>query len=268
MLGIGVGLTDQVGRSGTEAFDPASLFGNSEKGFIFDFTDPATLFQNSNGTTAVAADADPIGFVRDLSPNGANASQSTNARRPAFNNSGNRASFNTSRLSTAAINLTAGDKFTLIISLRNTGSAIAIVAESSSNLNTISNVGAMQVSVTAAGALTFGARGSGDIGSRATAGITRPYERVVTHRIDIAQTALSDEITPRVDGAAPSLTNSFGPLGGGNLGNFAFNFGARANDTVPMTGALYRVIGINRVLTADELVAAEAWVGEPIGFFP
>lgn len=61
---------------------PQSLFANGEKGFIFDFSDPFTQFQLSSGSTLVTATGDPIGYIRDLSPNGKNATQATTTKRP------------------------------------------------------------------------------------------------------------------------------------------------------------------------------------------
>lgn len=265
-LGLGLGLPYLTGGEG--GFDPANLFANGEKGFLFDFTDPSTLFQNSNGTTAVAADGDPIGYARDLSGNGNHATQATNARRPTFNTGGNRATFNTSRLATPAINLTAGDEFTLMLSFRNTGSATAAIVESSSNINTVGNVGSMLISVGTTGTIAFSGRGDSTTGSRTTANITRPYERLIECFWDLSQATLAGEISPRIDGVVPSLTDGLGPLGGGNLGNFAFNLGARANETIPMSGALFLALGINRALSAGERAAMETLIGEPIGFFP
>lgn len=45
------------------------------------------LFQDSAGTTPVAADGDPVGFVRDLSRNRRHLLQTTDAKRPTFRSS-------------------------------------------------------------------------------------------------------------------------------------------------------------------------------------
>jgi lysophospholipase L1-like esterase len=63
------------------AFNPASLFGGSDKGSVFDLTDSAKLFQLSGGTTAVAIN-DPIGYVKDDGPQAKNALQATAGSRP------------------------------------------------------------------------------------------------------------------------------------------------------------------------------------------
>lgn len=68
--------------SDDEPFVPSSLFGAEDKGVVFDFGDAATLFQASNGTTAVVNENDPIGFVTDLGTNAKNATQATAANKP------------------------------------------------------------------------------------------------------------------------------------------------------------------------------------------
>lgn len=65
-----------------EPFDPASLFGGSDRGVVFDFGDETLLFQSSAGSTAVVNENDPIGYVTDQSPNAVNAVQSTAGNRP------------------------------------------------------------------------------------------------------------------------------------------------------------------------------------------
>ena len=49
-----------------------------------DAADLSTLRQNSNGTTAVAANSDPIGYWADKSGNGRNVLQATSSYRPVF----------------------------------------------------------------------------------------------------------------------------------------------------------------------------------------
>jgi hypothetical protein len=47
--------------------------------------DASTLFQNSDGTTAAVAADDPVGHVRDKSPNARHMTQPTNNARPLLN---------------------------------------------------------------------------------------------------------------------------------------------------------------------------------------
>jgi hypothetical protein len=64
---------------GSSSFSPLSI-----PGLLLwaESRDTATLFQNSNGTTAAAADTNPVGYWRDKSGNGYNVLQATANRRP------------------------------------------------------------------------------------------------------------------------------------------------------------------------------------------
>ncbi len=66
---IASSLTEATVASGAAAFDPASLFANSEQGGIYDFSAIANLSTDSGGTTAVSAIGDQIGRVEDGSGN-------------------------------------------------------------------------------------------------------------------------------------------------------------------------------------------------------
>lgn len=75
-------------RGGGGGFDPKRIAGLSA---WYDFSDVSTLFQASNGTTAVAADGDPIGYIKDKSGNGNHLSQAVNnANRPTYKIVGGR----------------------------------------------------------------------------------------------------------------------------------------------------------------------------------
>ncbi|TIT90391.1 MAG: LamG domain-containing protein [Mesorhizobium sp.] len=60
----------------------ASLFANGEDGFLFNFSQTGLLFQNSNGTTPVAADSDPIGWAKSPVASQRIATQDTASARP------------------------------------------------------------------------------------------------------------------------------------------------------------------------------------------
>jgi hypothetical protein len=64
------------------AFAIRDLFANGELGAFIDYTDLSTLFENSDGTTAVTSVGDPIGYARDKSGNNNHATQSTDTARP------------------------------------------------------------------------------------------------------------------------------------------------------------------------------------------
>ena len=54
----------------------------------YDPSDRSTLFQLSNGTTAVTADGDPVGYLGDKSGNGHHLVMATEANRPLYKTSG------------------------------------------------------------------------------------------------------------------------------------------------------------------------------------
>jgi len=58
-------------------------FGTALEGW-YDFKDLSTLFQNSNGTTAVTTDANPVGYWADKSGKGRHLIQATSGDRPVY----------------------------------------------------------------------------------------------------------------------------------------------------------------------------------------
>ena len=65
-------------------FDPTSLFAASQQGLLYEAFDISTLFQLSDGTTAVTVATDPIGYVGDKSGRDNHAAQATAAARPIY----------------------------------------------------------------------------------------------------------------------------------------------------------------------------------------
>jgi hypothetical protein len=65
-------------------FVAAALAGWGKTGAVLMTPDPENLFQLSNGTTAVTAAADPVGYQRDLSGNNKHATQATAGNRPLY----------------------------------------------------------------------------------------------------------------------------------------------------------------------------------------
>lgn len=73
---------DSLSPTRQSSFNPASLFGANDKGIVIDFSDAATLFQDTGATTPVTSIGDPIAYAKDISGQGKNATQSTSANRP------------------------------------------------------------------------------------------------------------------------------------------------------------------------------------------
>lgn len=83
------GLARQAVLFGTTDFSPAGLFGAGDSGVLFTPWDLSTLKQNSNGTGAVAAANDPVGYMTCVAGGGGNAIQATAGLRPLFKIDGN-----------------------------------------------------------------------------------------------------------------------------------------------------------------------------------
>lgn len=62
--------------------NPMRLFAGGKKGYIHDFLDRSTLFQDTAGTIPALAIGDPVALVRDKSGNGNHLVQATATSRP------------------------------------------------------------------------------------------------------------------------------------------------------------------------------------------
>ncbi len=71
-----------------DGFNPMSLFAGGKKGYLFDFLDRSTLFQDTAGTIPAVANGDPVALVLDKSGNGNHLVMNTELKRPFVNASG------------------------------------------------------------------------------------------------------------------------------------------------------------------------------------
>jgi hypothetical protein len=85
-VNLSLSLTGNMSLTATAAaaFDPLTLSPEA----WYDPSDLTTLFQASNGTTAVTADGDPVGYIADKSGNGQHLIMATAANRPLYKTSG------------------------------------------------------------------------------------------------------------------------------------------------------------------------------------
>ena len=65
-----------------------SIFAGGERGGYYNFYDPATMFQLSDGTGTVTTATDPVGYVTDQSGNGLHLTQATTTHRPTYDTTG------------------------------------------------------------------------------------------------------------------------------------------------------------------------------------
>ena len=113
----------------------ASLFSNGEQGGMWDFTDMATLFQDSAGATPVTALTQPIGRMLDISGNGNHLLQATAGARPQYTADGALFDGVDDRMETGSINFGTDDMF--VGSVQNRPDTVArMICELSNMVNT------------------------------------------------------------------------------------------------------------------------------------
>jgi hypothetical protein len=247
--------------SGGSAFSPLSLFAGGVVGAWYDPSDLSTMFQNSNGTTAVAV-GDPVGYIADKSGNGKHATQATAAARPFLRQDAggryylefNGAAYN---LSTSAIDFSATDKMTVIAGANAPTATVAIFLELTANA--VNNNGGFNISDNDAlgGLSTYRTRGTVSAGGGNLAA-PAPDLLVGTWQFDNAAAQASQAIV-RINGATVTDT-AVGTTTAGNYANAVLYIGSRAGGSVFFNGHLYGLIVAGATKTAAEIANGEAWM--------
>lgn len=124
-----------IGGGGAPIWTPASLFAKySGVGGYWDWTDIATLSQDSAGTTPVTASGQPVGRTLDKSGQGNHVIQSTAGARPQYNGAGITPDGVDDFMVTAAnLNLTACDKVVVAIGYEKLDNTTRMQVELSAN---------------------------------------------------------------------------------------------------------------------------------------
>lgn len=257
-------LPTQAGAGGG-AFVPNAAFFAGRQGFALDYSDSSKLFQLSNGTTAVSSDGDPIGYATDISGNARHATQATAGFRPLWRPSvpGGEWEVTDDLMLTPSVNLSAVDKLTVVVSIRNASNAgTQIIADFAS-----SGAGSGQVRLVSGklnGQLT-GSTGTSAVSETAAAPAV-PVNRVVAVVLDLAGVAAGDEVKLYENGTLVGGTvTSAGPAGAGNFQNATVGIGALRNGLFPLNGSsIVRLIAIEGVLSAGDFTNANAWCADPL----
>lgn len=256
-IGIGLGLALGAGRRA--AFNPASIFSASDRGFIYDFTNAQSLYQDAAGTTSVTANGDPIGRALDLSPNGNHATQPNGGtQRPTFR--GTYAEFDGSNdsLVTPSVDLSGTDTVTVVLGFRNdNGSATALFIEN--GVNGAENV-AGGISNGIFGATHYQQARAGGVLATTVSTLVTSEDCVSRFTITTQGTTTQSQFSRKLNGAP-----SNGPTGiegnmTGNFTNAPFNIGRRNNSLYPFTGRMYVAFVISRALTATEEKNLGKWI--------
>lgn len=260
MIGIGATLFKVPTAYGASAFSPASLFSNGEEGAWYDPSDLSTMFQNSDGTTAVAV-GDPVGYIEDKSGNGNHAIQATSAKRPTLRQAGSLyyLEFDGAQgLRSAAIDFTSTDSMSVFAGAKSETDATQMIGELSTNSG--GNDGTFRIGSVAGDQWRYASKGDGTLVNANANGYTPPLTSVLTGLSDISDPV----VTTRVDGVqeASSTTSQ----GSGNYGNHVLNVGARNNGGgFQLNGFIYGLIVRGATSSADEIASAEAYIAGKTG---
>lgn len=159
-------------------FNPVSLFANGEQGFILDYSDLSTMFQDAAGTIAAAYEQ-PVGRINDKSGRGNHISTTVTAAKPKLSARKNWL-LATATLATQSPYLTA---VTRTLSFTGTGSVALSGAAGATGTLTgtgASNRVSLTFTVTAEGTVNFTVTGSVTDAQLEVGPAVTSYQSVVT----------------------------------------------------------------------------------------
>lgn len=244
---------------GGAAFVPDAAFFAGRKGFAFDFTDAAKLFQLSNGTTAVTADNDPIGYVTDLSGNGKHGTQATAGSRPLYVAGSGAVGDGNKHMTCGTLDLSAETALTVVACVQTSLTSDQGVFEHGSfndgDASVLMDSGAGGQYV----ATLFGA--SADPATKNSRGGAGASFKVVGVVFDRSQATALTQVKSRINGEVYGNSQHVGGTSG--TANFASRTAQIMNwyGGTKLNGKLARIVVIAGALTADELFALEYWAG-------
>lgn len=212
------------------------LFANGEPGWIYDNTNPATMWQDLARTTPVTAQGQAVRIQNDLSGNGNHRSQpSSDASRPLWTTDANgrlglRYDGTDDWLETGTI--TPGtDKVQVFAVWRKLSDAVVGSAcEFSANYNI--NAGSFDFAIPGSATVQYRFRSRGVSSSQLeiTSGYAAPITNIVTGLADIS----GDLATLRLNGA--QVAQGTGDQGAGNYLAYPAYFGRRGGTSNPFNG--------------------------------
>ena len=95
---------------------------------------------------------------------------------------------------------------------------------------------------------------------------TAPITNVVSGISDFAGVTIADEISVRVNGAAPTQTRA-GTVSTGNFGNYPLYIGARGGSSLWFNGRLYQMVIAGKQASAAEINSTETYLNQKTGAY-
>lgn len=229
-----------------------NLFGNNEKGFLYDFA------------ALAGAHGDPVAAVSDLSGNGNNLAQLTAAKQPKIADFGARRGLSfdglDDALTCASVDLAGATAVTLLVGIRYYGDALGIPLEHGLYMNgggfgVYANNGA-QVLGTGMGTSQY------SYSFMNLAESTKGQPAVLAVTLNPGASGAVAQQNLRLNGADVAEVNiaAAGGLSSAVFGNFPLYIGARTGSVYFSKCDLFGVVCIDRELTAQEMADAEAWL--------
>jgi|GEM_PF-3245836 len=257
MLALGLSLSALPLRS--PGWTPAALFGGAAAGVWLDLSDITSLAQDSAGSVPVTGAGQPVGFIHDRSGGGNHALQINSARRPTLSLDGNGKHCLAmdgidDNLTVPAFAWGGSNEVTIVLAL----SAIPT---------------GVQAGILRGGGIAnptrFGVIMQSDnrvqCNSAGTAVATTSHASVVTAAPEVY--SISAKISPsnltlRRNGVLSAQSTA--SQGSGSYLDQEMSIGSWGGGQF-LSGNLYGMVVINRVLTPEELVQAEAWAASRCG---
>ncbi len=239
--------------------DPAAWFG-SAPGVAYDFTDLSTMRQNTNGTTAVTAVGQSVGWVRDLSrASGNHLVAPADIRRGVVGTSANgkfHVACNGARAyaTTSAINFTGSDEVACIAAMRADSSAVEVIAEISND--TAATDGSFVLYRNSSNNYGIASRGTASAISTSSAGaFSSPDLFVLVMRAKI----FTPTMTLSRNGT--EIISSGSSQGSGSYGTHLLNVACRnaGSPSLMLNGHLSRLLVIGGPVSAGTLAQMIAW---------
>ena len=244
----------------------ASLFTGSEQGFVYDFNDLKTMFQDAAGTIPAAV-GQPVGRVLDKSGRGNHLSQSVSASRPTLQRNATTNAYylefdgvDDFLVTDNTVNFSSKNEVTLFSGLRKlSDAALGMLVELSPT--TIGNTGAFYVTApngTTAN-LAFGSKGTSLVSAQTLNEFAAPISGVFYGYANIATPICNSYFNA---GTLRTITNSQGT---GNYGNHLLYVGRRGGSSLPFSGHIYSLIVTSRAMTTDEQTSIKALISKNVG---